>query len=367
MPGKRKRSYSGSFARKRSRTAKKPSIYKVGKGVVVVKHREYLRDLFAYNAFTVDDILLNPGLEQSFPWLSQIAAAYEIYDFTKLKFTVKPTFSDVTTTGSGGMGSITMATQYNVQEKKFTTKRDMENREGAVSGKPSVRLSHYVRVNNRKLVFPRLFVRTDENTSGDDRLYDIGRFAFAISGMDLGVPNNPGVVAIGELWVDYTVTLSKPRYNNVIYTDVFYCENVVDAAPLGIGNHNEGNQNNSTLGGTINATGLRYLFPPHIKRGKYLLTYTVVGTNNATTFAIGTTTGTNCTELTPFINNTSKEGGTISGQVSCPKTVIERLIEITGENASWGWAAGVTPTLPTNPITSAELLVTEFAEVIKTI
>lgn len=366
MPGKRTRSYStkkGSFKKRRS-SRYGSQIFHPGNGTVRVKHREFIKDLYAYNSFHREDFVLNAGLETTFQFLHQIALAYEVYNFTKLRFIYKPTFSDITTTGSGGMGSVVMCTQYNIAEDPLDDKRDMENRDGAISFKPSVKESHYVRVNDKTLVLPRLFVRTGDGVEGDRRMMDMGRFSIAVMSMDLA-GGQEGIVAIGELWVEYDVILSKPRYNNVIYSDLFFTTNITNAnptiAPLGTGAASDGGLNGSTLGGTISANGKRYIFPPHIRRGRFLLSYTVTGTA-VNPYAAGTTNGVNCFEELFFEQRSSKEGGTINGQVTTPKITVVRILRVTAAGASWGYTAD--PNYPTGDTATlmGELFVTELSD-----
>jgi hypothetical protein len=61
-------------------------------GALTVSHREYIRDVYGnpdlgggvIEDFQNQSILLNPGLEASFPWLSQVAQNFEEYEFVQL-------------------------------------------------------------------------------------------------------------------------------------------------------------------------------------------------------------------------------------------------------------------------------------------
>lgn len=56
-------------------------------GDITIQHREFLGNVTAtgaagnISAFSVATYALNPGLQQSFPWLSQIAQNFELYEF----------------------------------------------------------------------------------------------------------------------------------------------------------------------------------------------------------------------------------------------------------------------------------------------
>jgi len=58
-------------------------------GSIIISNREYVGDIFAPSTsgvFEVQAFPLNPGLEQTFPWLAQLAANYEEYEFIQLVF-----------------------------------------------------------------------------------------------------------------------------------------------------------------------------------------------------------------------------------------------------------------------------------------
>lgn len=70
-------------------------------GSICISNREYVGDIFAPSAsgtFSVTPFPLNPGLEQSFPWLSQLAANYEEYEFIQLVFEFKSVFPNTAST-----------------------------------------------------------------------------------------------------------------------------------------------------------------------------------------------------------------------------------------------------------------------------
>ena len=60
---------------------------------VIINHCEYLQDVYgpADAKFTNNELDLNPGLLENFPFLAQIAANYEEYEFIQLMFHFKIT------------------------------------------------------------------------------------------------------------------------------------------------------------------------------------------------------------------------------------------------------------------------------------
>jgi hypothetical protein len=68
----------------------------------VVAHRELVLDTTADTSFTPIQVVCNPGIASSFPWLSKVAGAYEQYKFKKLVFEYVPQ-CPTTSDGSAGL------------------------------------------------------------------------------------------------------------------------------------------------------------------------------------------------------------------------------------------------------------------------
>lgn len=181
------------------------------RGITVV-HKEYLMDIKPTDLFTVQKLQLNPGLSQTFPWLSQITDAYEQYRFKGLVFEYKSTAALFTPGAqTAALGTVIMACNYNANSPTFGSKREMENYVGANSTTPTSNMAMAVNVNNpiTDLAYIRLGQPTEENF--DLRLYDIGSFQIATVGNQIPTaPATPG--SIGELWATYEVELFKPKY-----------------------------------------------------------------------------------------------------------------------------------------------------------
>lgn len=182
---------------------------------MVITHREYIRDISPSDAFTELEFPINPGLAQTFPWLSQLAESYEEYKIYACIFEFKSLCSDTVITAAGtsmGMGSVTMATNYNPNNDPFVDKRTMENYEGASSRKPSQSNVHIINVKKGSTAVPGLrWVRTGGIKANEDkRLYDIGTFSIATQGQSVSEGT------IGELWVAYRIEFFKPKYSGSI-------------------------------------------------------------------------------------------------------------------------------------------------------
>jgi len=160
---------------------------------------------------------LNPGLQTCFPWLSTVAANYELYSFKKLWFEYRTTSGEVMSGSNPALGKVIMATNYDVIQPPFPGIIDMENYEGNANFPPYQTVArHTVDVNGRSMAavlpYTRRYIRsgpvpdtTAEGGAGDPHAYDVGLFQVGTQGM----PADDNQV--GELWVGYSIDLIKPR------------------------------------------------------------------------------------------------------------------------------------------------------------
>jgi len=193
-------------------TAKNPgfSSYVDETGDVIINHREYIADMFGPSVpFANTSFALNPALQGTFPWLSQVACNYDEYEFTQLLFEYRSTTTDIGTTTNGQCGTVVMATNYNSAAGPFTDKQQMMEYAHAHSSKTTEHMMHGVECDRSKVALSNvLYTRANPVMVGQDlKTYDHGLFQLAICNSPTGFINNP----IGELWVHYTVRLSKPK------------------------------------------------------------------------------------------------------------------------------------------------------------
>lgn len=177
-----------------------------------VRHREFIKDILVPAsplAFTNQPFIINPGNKTTFPWLANLAANYQQYRFEGLVFEFKTLSSDIT--AGGALGSLMLATNYDVLEAPFTDKVHLENSQYAVSAKPSLSQIHTVECAPSASAQNLWYVRdaTSDTLSGDDRFFDLGKFQVATAGL----PGSTGAV-LGELWASYDVSLFKPEIVN---------------------------------------------------------------------------------------------------------------------------------------------------------
>lgn len=332
----------------------------MSKGGYIIRHREYLCDVYATTAFNIQTFPLNPGIAASFPWLSQIAGSFEEYRWRGLLFEVKSLSSDalLSTAQSSALGAVIMATQYNALSPPFTDKRAMENYEFANSNKPSVSFIHPIECKSSVTPLTKLYVRNGAiPPNADQRLYDLGEFNIATQGMQA----NSGVVC--ELWATYEIEFFKNKYNPTDMTDHFDLLNgYSDARPLAT---NVSAMNASALarGSSLGCQvrdnsigGSDLVFPPNVPSGTYYVTITWIGVTAATLVypAVGTT---NCSVLQWF------QGDGATSQVS-PTAIssltasVQYFIRLNGQNAVLTINPG---TLPGGATTRVQIVVTQVS------
>jgi hypothetical protein len=188
-------------------------------GGITISRKEYLGDVFAPAAtsateipsFTNTTYAINPGVERSFPWLSQIAQNFEEYTLHQLIYTFRTTITDVGNSRTGQCGTIVMCTRYNVGNAPFDDKVSMMEYEGAMSAKATDSMLHGVECDPNKLSGnPGKYVRCNGFANGnqDTRDYDHGLFQIAVA----NPPYEYASQTLGELWVTYTISLRKPKF-----------------------------------------------------------------------------------------------------------------------------------------------------------
>jgi hypothetical protein len=177
---------------------------------VRMTHREFVGDLVVpdnptgFNNTTYD---INPSNNKLFPWLSRMATQYQQYRVHGMIVEYKSMSSDYA--ASGPLGTVMIASNYNVNDKPFDTKVALENSEFAVSSKPSRSIIHAIECDPALGAANRYYYVRDlgasSNGVSDNRLYDLAKVQVATSGL----PGTAGAT-MGEIWVSYDIEFTKP-------------------------------------------------------------------------------------------------------------------------------------------------------------
>jgi len=172
-------------------------------GATIVRHKEYICDISGSVAFNQQKALaLNPGLSASFPWLAQIAAAYEEWEPLGIAVEFVSTSGNATGTNTA-LGEVIISTEYNPYASAPTNKQLQLNQVFAVSGVPSKNLLHCIECSPKQNQLARFYTRTG-SSSAPLTSTDLGTTYVSVQG-------NQGTNTLGELWITYEVALYKPR------------------------------------------------------------------------------------------------------------------------------------------------------------
>jgi len=178
---------------------------------VVLRHREYIGDVLGTTDFATTVYAINPGLSSSFPWLSAIAQNFTEYKFKGLVFEYKTTSSPFVSGSNVNLGTVMLASQYNVHAPVFGNKVAVDNNQWTTSGRPSDSFLHPVECASNLTAYNHYFLRSGSVPSGDEvRLYDMMYLTVATNGMPTA-----GTV-IGELWATYEVEVFKPQLTGAL-------------------------------------------------------------------------------------------------------------------------------------------------------
>jgi len=171
-----------------------------------IRHREFLTDVQGTVAFATLKYHINPGVQASFPWLSQTAQFYESYRFVNLCFKFESTRS---TAADGGVyGSI----DFDASDSAPVSKQAMMNTEDAIRANVWQEFNYKSsQANLKKFALERYTRKAILAPNQDIKTYDVGTFFLGTSGCTANT--------IGELYVEYDIILSTPQIPGTVSTD----------------------------------------------------------------------------------------------------------------------------------------------------
>jgi len=188
-------------------TAEGPPSFAVGKDRhVEMVHREYVGEIFGTTNFNLQTWIISPTNSSLYPWLCNMASLFEEWELDGQVAEFKTLSGSVVSTQA--LGSVTIATQYDVYDPNFASKVEMNNYEYATSSAPDVSFFHGMECARELQGTPIMYVDAPvkQGLSPDLRLSQFGRLSVATSG-------NPTTNSLGELWISYHVKFFKPKLN----------------------------------------------------------------------------------------------------------------------------------------------------------
>jgi hypothetical protein len=221
--------------------------------------------------------------------LSTIAGSYQAYRFKGLLIEFCSRSADALNSTNTALGTVILATNYNVLRPNFASKQEMEASEFCSSSKPSMSVIHPIECAPGEAPLEHLYVRTAVVPAGQDaRFYDLGNFQFASVGMQASA-------VIGEIWVTYDVELIKPRLPSQIPgAAAFTWAYRVSSTGSNADPFNTGGLVINTVGGLgCTVSNLVVTFPSSISSGSYLMSAYWIGASSA------------CSTASPVLSNCS--------------------------------------------------------------
>lgn len=212
---------SAPVAQATTRRMPKANIRSVNDGDIRVRHREYIGEIGGAVDFEARQHAVNPGLISEFPWLSKIAQRFESYRFNRLRYCFE-TEAPTSTTGSV-MGVL----DYDPSDPAPVNKVQAMAYRNSVRSPPWADFcmdSASEDLNKRK----SYFVRSGTVTS-DISLFDTGNFFLCVQGQ-------ASTAIIGELYVEYDVTLMTPQLGDPGWDHALWGQytGLSNASPFGI-------------------------------------------------------------------------------------------------------------------------------------
>lgn len=337
---------------------KVPAVFASDGRGTMIQHREYIGDVVGSTAFAVRAYPINAGMQDTFPWLSQIAANYEQYCVRGMIFEFKSTSANALNSTNTALGTVVMSTQYNSVNANFASKAQMENHEFSTSGKPSESFMHPIECARGETPISCLYTRVGTVPSGQDaRLYDLGVMNIATVGMQ-------AAAVIGELHVIYDIELLKPRLfdslGDDILMDKFNLPTTASATNY-FGSTVPSATAKSNLGCVLTTANTGTItFPNTGVNRVYNLQYQVTGASTALTNPLSFTVAGGATSTTLFYRGGTQPtfrqtaGATDTVQFICA------IIEVAANSsaATFVFAGGTLP----GTVTDGDLAIMEFNE-----
>jgi len=268
---------------------------------------EYVQDINGSVAFSAQAFPVQPGISTLFAWLSSQAIAYQEYRVERLAFRFE---SDREATAPG---KVMLAFQQDPTDDLPAGKQEMLENEFKAKCKtwedtllvvPKTILKNETMSNKRFIRAGNLAANLDLKT------YDIGQLIVASQGQADGTD-------VGELYVQYAITLLTPVINSAIYA---YAATALSVATTGVSKTSTFGSAATFSGGlNVTATGNVLTFQ---RVGKYLCLVNTTGVGLSTSYV---------PTLTPS-----------SGATAGVATGVSNAAANAGTNALWYFTATIT-------------------------
>lgn len=317
-----------------------------GPDTIRVRKREFITNIVASTDFSNFTFSVNPGLDDTFPWLSNLAHSYEQYRWNGLIFEyVSQSAVAISATNQISLGTVCLAADYNAIDAPYINMPQMLSTMFSNSGRPSDNIMMAVECAPTDTPNKLYYVRSGDQPSGSDlRLYDMLSFQVGVDGLPSGTEDQN----IGQLWANYDVTFCKSVQNTQVGFDL-NTDHYIMVAPSTSAYFGTSQtlKEGSGLGTTVTTTELR--FPPSLESGFYLMIYAVTGASTANVAPTITAGQINSVATVAakqvWVNDTASfrsNGGSTSTSL-----IVMQIFEILHRDAFVVFSVGTLPGTPT--------------------
>lgn len=322
----------------------------------VLSHREYITDISSaptntsgLSSFQLQSFYINPGNSLMMPWGSSIASNYTSFRFKKLIFEFVSTSATALNSTNTALGLVFARPQNDPTLSPDVNSLQMLNSHGVKKANPSQSWKCAVDVSEAAFAYGTITQSATPSAlpnSQDSRLFfPNGFFEIATQGMQA---NN---VNLGELFVDYTLELIRPVYQQgqlgyTMRTAHYTNNSFTGAAPLGTSNSQVVKYDN--VGISFNSAGTVLSFPASITTGVYQIQLSWTGSVAGLITFPTPSLYTNCSPGPAiYLNSTQPAVSAPSATVSSTSSAYTLIVSINAPgagNASITFSSCVLPT-----------------------
>lgn len=294
---------------------KSAPIINPSRGGVCISYREYLGDIISSSTqygFNVQRFVINPGSRKTFPWMFAIANNFSQWVPEGIIFEFVSMSGNALNSVNTALGQVVMMTQYDAAAPPPNSAAEMLGTEFSNSDRPSDNQEHPVECDRTQTPISVLYTNGPEDVlpsvvgglQNDPRMYNLGDFYVATQGLQ-GTSVN-----CGQLWVNYQISLLKPKLGAALLEDQIYAHivtlagNAGSSAPMGVlASSLTSPRDTIGLVGNI-ASGIFTCYLPRLPyQTRYLMYYYIVGTEPAGNVTGPAVTGFNGSVLTDYTSS----------------------------------------------------------------
>jgi hypothetical protein len=160
---------------------------------------------------------INPGLQETFPWLSRVANNYQQYSIRGMVYQYVPTSGSAVSSTNNALGSVMLQTSYRSTDDAPTSKIELLNEYWSSEAVPNEPFCHPIECDPKENPFQIHYVRGHALPSDENQLmYDVGKTFLCVSGQQADD------IVLGDLWVTYEIELKKPIISSDVTVDNAY-------------------------------------------------------------------------------------------------------------------------------------------------